>query len=588
MLPGAHSKRFPALRYMQNTRFPYGISNFNTLISEGYYYVDRTFYIAALERLNARYHFFLRPRRFGKSLFVSVLQHYYGREYKADFTRLFGSFYIGQHPTPGANAYIVLKFDFSGVQTDQVDQILEMFTGRVRQNILTALIPHRSRLPQSAISAIEAATTPAAILGTTLQQIAEHCPGEKVYVIVDEYDHFTNEIIAFNFDNFRAIVSQNGFVRKFYEILKEGTQTGIVDRIFVTGVSPVTLDSLTSGFNIAVGLSLDLGLHDLMGFTEPETASLLRAANVPQEQLDRVLSDLRMWYNGYLFNPEAAHSLYNPDMVLYFAMHYARYGKYPDRLLDPNVSSDYGKIRRMFQVGNASENDAILEQIARDGAVQAAITTQFSFEKRWTHDDFISLLFYMGLLTVRKVALSEWVFRVPNHVIAELYYRYFQDILMDRAHLETEDIRMSRRVSALALEDDITQIAEALEMVLQRLSNRDARGLDEKHIKAILMALLAPAGIYGVFSEYPVGQGFADLVLWRRPPLMQPKHQHLIELKYLKKQDAARIEEVIADGRSQLQQYLSHPDISRHGDVLGWLLVVVGYEVVLTACVRTQ
>ncbi|MBL7796881.1 MAG: PD-(D/E)XK nuclease domain-containing protein, partial [Saprospiraceae bacterium] len=242
-------------------------------------------------------------------------------------------------------------------------------------------------------------------------------------------------------------------------------------------------------------------------------------------------------------------------------------------------SSDYGKIRRMFRVGNEGENLAILEQIVRDGAVQAAITAQFSFEKRWTRDDFISLLFYMGLLTIKDAEFGQLAFQVPNHVITELYYRYFQEILSEQANLRLDDMRLTDRLIALAKDDDIGPIAEALQTVLERLSNRDARGFDEKYVKATLMALLVPAGVYGTFSEYPVGQGYADIVLWRRPPILEPKHQHLLEVKHLKKRDAAQLAETAEEGRAQLRRYLAHPDIARRGDVLGWLLVVVGYEV---------
>ncbi|MBL7795434.1 MAG: AAA family ATPase, partial [Saprospiraceae bacterium] len=367
---------------MPNARFPYGVSNFDTMVSEGYYYLDRTAHIETLERMNSRFNFFLRPRRFGKSLFVSALQYYYGKEHKADFERLFGNYYIGQNPTPRANGYLVLKFDFSGIETDTIETTYRHFLANIQDGIVGMMRTYSDVFGKQEISAVLAADSPA--LAAQALMAAMKDKAEKIFLIIDEYDHFTNEIIAFNFNNFREIVSQNGFVRKFYEVLKKGTQTGVIDRMFVTGVSPVTLDSLTSGFNIGANLSLDLDLHDLMGFTEAETAGILRAADVPDDQLDTVRTDLRAWYNGYRFNREAVNRLYNPDMVLYFAMHYARYGKYPDRLLDPNVSSDYGKIRRMFRVGNEGENLAILEQIVRDGAVQAAITAQFSFEKRWT------------------------------------------------------------------------------------------------------------------------------------------------------------------------------------------------------------
>jgi hypothetical protein len=387
-----------------------------------------------------------------------------------------------------------------------------------------------------------------------LLQIAAAKEGiEKIFLLIDEYDHFTNEIIAFNFDNFQNIVSRNGIVRKFFEVVKTGTQSGIIDR-------------------------LDLPMHDFMGFTEEETARFLTQAGIPDAALDATLADLRSWYNGYLFNARAANRLYNPDMVLYFVKEYDTLKRYPETLLDTNISSDYGKIRRMFSVGDQAGNYEVLESIIRDGTVSAAITRQFSFEKTWTRDDFISLIFYMGLLTIEKANLTELSFKIPNHVITELYFRYFQEILLQQANLHVDDLRMNRRIAALALQNDIRPVIEALETVLQRLDNRDARGFDEKYVKVALLALLVPTGVYSIFSEHPIGQAYADIVMYRRPPILEPKHQYVLELKYLKKSEAKDLEATAEEGRRQLRRYLDHPNIARHGDMVGYLLVFVGYE----------
>jgi hypothetical protein len=565
---------------MHTARFPYSLSNFETLVKEGYLYADRTQFLERLDQLSTKYHAFLRPRRFGKSLAVSVMQYYYGKEHQKDFEALFGKYYIGQHPTPKANAYLIVKFDFSGIETADLQSTFRHFLAQVQEGIIRTMNAYPQIFTAEEHVLIREADH-AALAMERLLTIAESKGEEKLFVLIDEYDHFTNEIIAFNFDNFKEIVSQNGFVRKFFEVLKKGTQLGIIDRIFITGVSPVTLDSLTSGYNIGTNLTLDLGMHDFMGFTEAEALGFLRAAEVPEAALETVMGDMRAWYNGYRFNQKAANRLYNPDMVLYFASHYGQYKEYPPTLLDANIASDYGKIRRMFRVGDEEGNYGILEEIMEKGEVLAEVTRQYSFEKNWTRGDFVSLLFYMGLLTIKEARLSELVFQVPNHVISELYYQYFQQVLLQRAELHADDLGMNRRIAALALEDDIRPIAEALETVLKRLDNRDARGFDEKYAKMALLALLVPSGVYAVYSEYAIGQGYADVAMLRRPPILQPKHQHLIEVKHLKKKDAARLEAEAEEGRAQLRRYLSHPDIARKGDVIGWLLVVVGYEVVI-------
>jgi hypothetical protein len=566
---------------MRRARFPYAISNFKKLVEEGRLYADRTMFLEKLEAQDSSYHAFLRPRRFGKSLAISVMQYYYGKEHQKDFEALFGEYYIGQHPTPKANNYLVLKLDFSGILTDNLDIAFKSFTNKVKENILASLIPYKPYFPPEALTAIISGAAANEVLSAAIRLLEEYCPEDKIMVLIDEYDHFTNEIIAFNHDNFKEIVSQNGFVRKFYEVLKEGTQRGVVDRIFITGVSPVTLDSLTSGYNIGTNLTLDLGMHDFMGFTEAEALGFLRAAEVPEAELETVMANVRAWYNGYCFNQKAANRLYNPDMVLYFASHYGQYKEYPPTLLDANIASDYGKIRRMFRVGDEADNYAILEEIIENGEVQSEITRQYSFEKSWTRGDFVSLLFYLGLLTIKGADFDQLSFQVPNHVISELYYQYFQEVLLQQADMHADDMRVKERIIALARDNDIRPIAEALEAVLKRLDNRDARGFDEKYVKMALLTLLVPSGVYAVYSEYAIGQGYADVAMLRRPPILQPKHQHLIELKHLKKKDAARLEAEAEQGRAQLRRYLSHPDIARKGDVIGWLLVVVGYEVVI-------
>jgi hypothetical protein len=568
---------------MSRIRFPHNVSNFKKLVTEGYRYIDRTHYLEKMEQMDTNYHFFLRPRRFGKSLAVSVMEYYYGKQHKANFDLLFGNYYIGKNPTPLANAYLVLKFDFSGIETSTIENITSHFLAKVKIGTLTMMGQHKGLFGPTDKAAIEAQESPGLVISKLLELLQEKQADEKIFLIIDEYDHFTNEIIAFHFDNFQKIVSRNGIVRKFYEAVKEGTQSGLLDRMFITGVSPVTLDSLTSGFNIGVNLSLDAAMHDFMGFTEAEVVELLQIAEVQESEMDKTLADVRSWYNGYLFSEEAHNRLYNPDMVLYFVVHYRQRKDYPKDLLDVNIASDYGKIRRMLNVGNQEENFTILEEILREASVSAEITRQFSFERGWTRDDFVSLLFYMGMLTVKGVIYNKLAFQIPNHVITELYYKFFRQVLLDQAHLKSESLNMSDRVIALAKDNDIAPLREALQMVLKNLDNRDARQFSEKHVKTALMSLIVPTGVYTCFSEYPLGQEYADIVMLRRPPILEPKRQYVFKLKYLPKKDAspAAVKKVSEEGREQLSRYLAHPLLAGPGDFTAFLWVVVGYEVKL-------
>ena len=554
---------------MKSAAFPYGISNFKTLVSEGLLYIDRTVYLEKMEGMDFLYNFFLRPRRFGKSLTVSVMEHYYDKQHKGDFELLFGKYYIGKNPTPLANSYLVLKFDFSGVETASLDRTMDSFLVKVKNSVQTMMQAYPEHFKEKDLADIEAQTEPGLVINKMQQIMKASARNEKIFLLIDEYDHFTNEIIAFHFNEFAKIVSRNGTVRKFFEAIKECTGNGIIDRMFVTGVSPITLDSLTSGFNIGTSLSLKASMHDFMGFTEEETLHLLHMAGVPEADMEGTMADVRSWYNGYLFTDEADQRLYNPDMVLYFATNYRERRAYPKNLLDTNMASDYGKMRRMLDVGSREANYAILEEIILQREVAANVTIMFSFERPWSRDDFISLLFYMGLLTVKGAAYGRMIFQIPNHVIEGLYYNFFQHLLLQRAKLLPDDLRIGDRVVALAADGDVEPLRDALEKVLKNLDNRDARHFNEKHVKMALMSLLVPTGTYSVFSEYPIGQGYADIVLLRRPPINDPKRQYVFELKHLKKNDADQLEEVSEEGREQLRRYLSHPLLKKGRGLYG-------------------
>ncbi|MCB0126574.1 MAG: AAA family ATPase, partial [Caldilineaceae bacterium] len=276
---------------------------------EGFYFVDRTPYIAELEQLAEPYLFFLRPRRFGKSLFISMLQCYYGLEYAEDFAELFGKYAIGQQPTPKANRYLVLKLDFSQINTRTPESTFNGFLENVKQGVSLFLGTYRDFYTDEDADYIFAAEEPSIVISRLFARTKIHQANDRfeqqIYVLIDEYDHFANELVAFRIEEFKASVSRNGYVRKFYEAIKTATGNAVVDRIFITGVSPLTLDSLTSGFNIGKHLSLDLQFHNMMGFTEQEVLTILTGVGAAEAELSTIISDIRQWYNGYLFNGKA-------------------------------------------------------------------------------------------------------------------------------------------------------------------------------------------------------------------------------------------------------------------------------------------
>ena len=554
-------------------KLPYGISHFNKLVSENYYYVDRTAYIEKLEQANEPYVFFLRPRRFGKSLFVSILWHYYGLEFVDQFSQLFGQYYIGQHPTPKANSYAVLHFEFSRIDTTIKESTFEGFLSNVRWGVKDFLARY-TQLEASEEKAILSYSSPSEILKALFDAVGKQYP---IYILIDEYDHFANEILAFNFDHFSEFVSRNGFVRKFYEAIKEATGRGIVDRFFATGVTPITLDSLTSGFNIAANFSTHYYFHEMMGFTEEEVKTLLKqvAPKLNPEACQKVLNDLKKWYNGYFFAPDGEARLYNPDMVLYFLKEFAYKNTYPRTLIDLNIASDYGKIRRLFSLGKPAYHQVVLEGLIESGQVEGLLTQQFSFEKPFDQDDLISLLFYLGLVTIREEDGAQFQFSFPNYVIKELYWEFFIKSLKEQYQLDFEIVDVRHKIKQLAQDNEVKPFVGLIETALKTLSNRDFISFDEKYIKALFVGFASLSNLYFIKSEPELEQKYPDVMFLYRLPF-SPPYQFLFELKYLKKTQRQKLDSKRLEAINQIKTYLNFEEVKQLDNLKSWVIVFVG------------
>jgi Predicted AAA-ATPase/PD-(D/E)XK nuclease superfamily len=574
-------------------KIPYGQSNFQRVIKEDFFYQDRTMFIRQLEDDTSGLVFYLRPRRFGKSLFVSMLDYYYGIEHKEQFEQLFGKLAIGKKPTLKANSYLVLSFEFSRILTDTSQNIFEGFLNNVKEGVSNFLKKYTIFFNEKQKTIILGQTSPHEVLKKLFEeytQIGDKAIPYPIYILIDEYDHFANELISFNFNAFKESVSQNGFVRKFYETIKTATRDGSVQRFFITGVSPITVDSLTSGFNISTNISLEPHFHNMMGFEEKEVVKILQKIRVKKADLDNVLSDLRNWYDGYLFNSKATKHLYNPDMVLYFVQYYQQYKSHPDNLLDPNIASDYSKIRNIFKIQNREEeNLKALEILTESGNITAQLTTQYSFEKVFSQDDMVSLLFYMGFLTIEKADLGGLVFKFPNFVIKRLYADYFVSVLQRFADLPIDNSKMNASIRLMANTGNLQPFFDQVSEILKRLSNRDAFHFNELTLKAIFISCLHQQQFYYVHSEYETGKGYADVFL-EAIRGYDPQFQMAFELKYLKKGgkneadkkiEDADIQKLLDKAETQLTDYMvSKKFIARkglkgivvicHGDNLIW------------------
>lgn len=398
-------------------RLPYGISDFTKIAQEGYHFVDRTPFVAQIEQMNEPYLFFLRPRRFGKSLFISLLQCYYGLEYRAEFAQLFGAYAIGQTPTPLANQFLVLKLDFRHVNTQSRESTFAGFLENVKQGISNFLSTYGDYYRATDHAYILATEEPAIVISrlferTKNQQVSKRLP-YKIYLLIDEYDNFANELIADWLAQSKQHLTDYSFIQTFYTCIKAATGNGVVDRIFITGISPLNLGGLTAGFNIGKNISSAFHFHNMMGFTETEVCAILSGLGVSQNELPQTIANLRQWYNGYCFNENAATRLYNPDMVLYYGSTLGPTQEYPVACLDTHISRNVGK---------SIENLAPLNELIIGGQVAAQLAHQFSFEKDFSRDDLVSLLFYLGIVTIKARQLSRLVFETPNMMIAQRYF----------------------------------------------------------------------------------------------------------------------------------------------------------------------
>jgi hypothetical protein len=566
----------------------YAEADFHSMITRGHYYVDRTSFIAKLENLGNRNLLFARPRRFGKSLWISTLHHYYDVRFKDQFDTLFGHLDIGKNPTPNRNNYIILRLQFSGIDVSTDERAYNGFRNNVLAGVKDCMSAHQNYFSKEEIDEMAQFTSPENILqGFFSMHKTKNIP-HKIYMLIDEYDHFANELFTSDMSRFQNLVSRTGFVRKTYELIKNAMGEGIIDRNFMTGVAPLTIDAMTSGFNTVSHLTLRNEFHDLMGFTRQEVEAIMRGIGVSEDLMPKIMSDLTEWYDGYFFNEDATEHLFNSDMVMYFAEQYEATRSYPRKMLDTNIASDYTKVRKVFVTNSdATTYIPLLKKITTEGTISAAMTDIFNFEKFFTESDTISLLFYMGWLTIKTIEEGEYVFKMPNRVVQELYYDYFVVINEEETQLYRTHGQIRKALVELSKNNNPHPfLAIVKELIDKRLSLRDAQGFDEKHLKMLLIPYLSLSLTHYVDSEPEWENGYPDLVMLKRPNV-ETKYNFLIELKYIKKDDKkkkiegtteALIQKVEKEAREQIQKYIQSDNAKRIQNLKAWVLILVGRE----------
>ena len=541
-------------------KLPTGISNYEKLKEEDYYYIDKTMYIEKLENYPNPSLMFLRPRKFGKTLFTNTLENYYDILKKNKFDKLFGDTYIGEKPTPNKNRYYILKFNFSGIDTNTIEETIEGFKREVASSVDVFVKRYGLDFYVNINDQAEY------ILDNLFKAFYIQKPEEKIYVIIDEYDHFANELLGFRTQNFKDVVSKNGKVRKWYEILKKGTET-IVDRIFITGVAPITLDSTTSGFNIATDITKDLNFNEMLGFSEEDVISLMEAVEIPKDKQTELLPVIQENYDGYIFSnliekDFEKYRIYNSNMTLYFLNQYKEYGRIPKSLIDTNIISDYRKIEGFMNLCQDMGRYDILQKIVAGEYVESEITEKFNSEIAFGEKELISFLFYLGYLSIADIGYSKYKFKVPNDVIRKIYSEYFLAYISKKAEINADRIDTENINKQILESGDISGIIEVLGTYLNNLSNRDYKNFDEKYVKVIFYSLAKMLGTMLVKSELEVGTKYSDILMIPKEKINE-RYGILIEFKYIKKEDYT--EEVLKqkqdEAKKQLEKYLITEEI---------------------------
>jgi hypothetical protein len=559
-------------------KLPYGLSNFRSLRNEGYLYIDKTAYLEILENLSSRYLFFIRPRRFGKSLFLSTLAHYYDLNTSNEFEKLFGDLYIGKNPTGDRNSYLVLELDFSGLNTASKAELEKSFRMKLTNKVLEFINKYQRFF--SDISTLEdrirTMSDVSAILDILIGEVKK--TSHRIYLIIDEYDHFANDIIAMGDGAFyKEIIRATGLVRDFYETVKIGTKS-VIDRIFITGISPIMLDDLTSGFNIASNITMDEAMNEMMGFTERELSGIINRLGIKPEENGVKLNE---YYNGYLFNVGCGERVYNPDMILYYFDQFIRTNKQPRQLIDDNVKTDYGRLNRLT---SNQDNRKVLEGIIKNEGITADIVTKFSFDRMYDPDYFVSLLFYMGLLTIDRQEKTSLLLKIPNYVVKTIYWEYIENSLKQEYHIYLETGSLRKSIEEMAYEGRIEPYIKFISnQVLKILSNRDTIEFDEKYLKVILFSYLITSRAYKLNSEKEVESGYIDIFLERDIRMPGIKYEWVIELKYLKKSEINKLAQVREAGLKQLKRYAESDQFRDKTDLKQALLIFIGkdeYQVV--------
>lgn len=526
---------------LQVKQVPYGVADFAMVIEQNLYYVDKTMFIPELEK-QPRNLFFIRPRRFGKSIFLSMLYSYYDCAQSHKFLSLFGNLWIGQHPTPLQGKYQVLFLDFSQI-TGNIDKLETKFNSYLSIN-LDAFVRQYSEYYQAEMEEILAQEDFEEKMELIFKAAKAH--QYHLYLIIDEYDNFMNVILNERGEKvYHAITHADGFYRDVFKKFK-----GNFERIFMMGVSPVTLDDVTSGFNIGWNISSKPEFDEMLGFSTTDVVEMFtyykEHGSIPADSdIDAIVNDMKPWYDNYCFAEEALKKktrMFNCGMVLYYLRNYMDAGCPPEEMIDPNTRTDYGKMKKLLQFDKLDgERKGIIRKIAEEEQIVTQLYESFSAYQIPKAEIFPSLLFYYGMLTIKGTRGSKLILGIPNNNVRKQYYGYLEEEYQAKAYVDVNQLTDYYYDMAYdgKWEEGLRFMADAYAKVSSVRDGIEA----ERNLQGFFMAYLNLNDYYITAPELELNHGYCDFFLLPDLTHYASQHSYILELKVLSKKDFSAIVE---------------------------------------------
>ena len=546
-------------------RVPYGVSDFVNVMERNQYYVDKTMYIPMLEQ-QADNLFFIRPRRFGKSVFLSMLHAYYDCRTKDKFQQWFGNLWIGSHPTPQQGKYQVLHLDFSqvGGSIEKLEENFNFYLGVELDGFVNDYEEYYSEETQKKVKSTNYAGGKLGLI-----QREAKANGYQLYLIIDEYDNFTNTVLNEQGEEvYHAITHAEGFYRDIFKKFK-----GSFERIFITGVSPVTLDDVTSGFNIGWHISTKEEFNQMLGFSEEDVRDMFRyyqqQGAIPADRdIEAIIDEIKPWYDNYCFSKRALETqsrVFNCDMVFYYLRNYMDTGTGPEQMIDPNTKTDYNKMKRLLQLDRLDgDRKGVIRRIAEDGEITCRLEETFPAHKITDADIFPSLLFYYGMLTIKGTKGAKLILGIPNNNVRKQYYSYLQELFEEKASLNTE--KLTDYYYDMAYDGKWSDALQYLADSYAKVSSvRD--GIEaERNLQGFFMAYLNLNEYYYTAPELELNHGYCDFFLLPDLTHYPTKHSYILELKVLSKSEFNAIGKDGKHTKAELQWQEAVEQIHRYAE----------------------